>query len=155
MPCINLVPRLMCMDREKRTWYTLFPHAQFPQDFWEFGNFHKIYSVTLTSARHAYFFHMKDAYHWPALCGRWQGSDEDTQLFACRNCLFIPPKHCSMWLTQFSLWSSLIASNEAKQTVTIRVILFLTSKLLIWVSDPCRVTFQQVNRNWPQFLCSA
>ena len=39
------------MGGEKRAWYTLFAHAQFPQDFWEFGNFRKIRSVTLTSAR--------------------------------------------------------------------------------------------------------
>ena len=31
----RLVPRLSCMGREKRAWYTLFAHAQFPQDFWE------------------------------------------------------------------------------------------------------------------------
>ena len=24
---------------ERKAWYTLFAHAQFPQDFWEFGNF--------------------------------------------------------------------------------------------------------------------
>ena len=24
---------------EERAWYTLFVHAQFSQDFWEFGNF--------------------------------------------------------------------------------------------------------------------
>ena len=34
------------MGGEKRAWYTLFAHAQFPQDFWEFGNFCKICSVT-------------------------------------------------------------------------------------------------------------
>jgi len=28
-----------CVWAEKRAWYTLFAHAQFPQDFWEFGNF--------------------------------------------------------------------------------------------------------------------
>ena len=51
----SLVPRLLCVSGEKRTWYTLFAHAQFPQDFWEFGSFHKICSVTLTFARHADF----------------------------------------------------------------------------------------------------
>ena len=30
------------MGREKkRAWYTMFAHTQFPQDFWEFGNFLK------------------------------------------------------------------------------------------------------------------
>ena len=35
----SLIPRLSCVGREKRAWYTLFAHAQFSQDFWEFGNF--------------------------------------------------------------------------------------------------------------------
>ena len=52
--CSSLVPRLLCMGGEKRAWYTLFAHAQFPQDFWEFGNFH----YTLTSARQADFSHI-------------------------------------------------------------------------------------------------
>ena len=34
-----------CMGGEKRAWYTLFAHAQFSQDFWEFGNSCKICSV--------------------------------------------------------------------------------------------------------------
>ena len=36
---ISLVPRLSHVGGEKRAWYTLFAHAQFSQDFWEFGNF--------------------------------------------------------------------------------------------------------------------
>ena len=60
----SLVPRLLCMGGEKRAWYTLFVYAQFPQDFWEFGNFLKICSVTLTSTRQANFCHIyKDACH--------------------------------------------------------------------------------------------
>ena len=35
---VSLVPKLLCVGGEKRAWYTLFVHAQFPQDFWEFGN---------------------------------------------------------------------------------------------------------------------
>ena len=35
----SLVPRLSCVGGEKRAWYALFAHAQFSQDFWEFGNF--------------------------------------------------------------------------------------------------------------------
>ena len=35
----QFVPRLSCVGGEKRAWYTLFAHAQFSQDFWEFGNF--------------------------------------------------------------------------------------------------------------------
>ena len=52
-----------CVGGEKRAWYTLFAHAQFSQDFWEFGNSRKICSITLTSARHADFSHTKDACH--------------------------------------------------------------------------------------------
>ena len=32
----SLIPRLSCVGG---AWYTLFAHAQFSQDFWEFGNF--------------------------------------------------------------------------------------------------------------------
>ena len=59
----NLALGLLCVGGEKRAWYVLFAHAQFPQDFWEFGNFHKICSVTLTSARHADFSHIKGGCH--------------------------------------------------------------------------------------------
>ena len=52
-----------CVGGEKIAWYTLFAHAQFSQDFWEFGNSRKICSVTLTSARHADFSRTKDACH--------------------------------------------------------------------------------------------
>ena len=37
--------------RRERAWYTLFVHAQFPLYFREFGNFHKICSITLMSVR--------------------------------------------------------------------------------------------------------
>jgi len=46
---------------EEREPGTLFAHAQFPQDFWEFGNFCKICSVTPTSARYADFSRIKGA----------------------------------------------------------------------------------------------
>ena len=36
---LSLIPRLSCVGREKRAWYTLFAHPQLSQDFWEFGNF--------------------------------------------------------------------------------------------------------------------
>ena len=61
----RLVPRLSCVGRQKRAWYTLSVHAQFLQDFWEFGTFCKICSVTLTSARHADFSRLKEACYWP------------------------------------------------------------------------------------------
>ena len=50
--CNSLVPRLLCVGGGKRAWYTLFVHAEFPHDFWEFGNFGKICSVTLTCEAH-------------------------------------------------------------------------------------------------------
>ena len=37
--------------RRKRAWYTPFAHAQFPLDFWEFGNFREVCSITLTSVK--------------------------------------------------------------------------------------------------------
>ena len=49
-----------CVGGEKRAWYTPFAHAQFFQDFWEFGNSRKICSITLTSARHADFSRIKE-----------------------------------------------------------------------------------------------
>ena len=49
-----------CVGGEKRAWYTQFVHAQFFQDFWEFGKSHKICSITLTSAKHADFSRIKD-----------------------------------------------------------------------------------------------
>ena len=51
--------------KRKRAWYTLFSHAQFPLDFWEFENFCKISSVTPTSTRYADFSLIKGACHWP------------------------------------------------------------------------------------------
>ena len=38
------------MDGEKGASYTLFAHAQFPQDFWEFGTTHKICYINLCKA---------------------------------------------------------------------------------------------------------
>ena len=52
------------VERKEPSWYTLFAHDQFPQDLWEFGNFSKIWSVTLPSARHPDFSCKKDACHW-------------------------------------------------------------------------------------------
>ena len=87
----SLIPRLLRVGREKRAWYTLLVHAQFLQDFWEFGNFYKISSVTLTSARHTNFSHMKDGCHWPCFVGQWWRSEKGTQLLVCRNCSHICP----------------------------------------------------------------
>ena len=60
---LSLVSRLLWEGGEKKSLYTLFVHAQLYRDFLEFGNFHKICSVTLTSARHTDFPCIKDACH--------------------------------------------------------------------------------------------
>ena len=75
----------------KRPWYTLFVYAQFPKDFWEFGNLCKTCSVTLTSVRHPNFFLIKDASYDHTLCGWWRRNDEGIQLFACRICPCVCP----------------------------------------------------------------
>ena len=94
----------------------------------------KTCSVTLTSARHTDFSRIKDAATDHALCGRRQGSDEGTRFFACRNCPCIHPLQLNTLARDWhnlSLWSSPITSNEAMQAVTVKAILFLTSKLLV------------------------
>ena len=79
-----------CIGGEKRAWYTLFAHAQFSQDFWEFGNSHKICSVTLTSVSHADFSRIKDACHRPhslqTMTKERRRSDEGTQPFVYKSC---------------------------------------------------------------------
>ena len=63
----------MWAEKKKRAWYTLFAHAWFPHDFW------KIYSVTLTSARHD-FYCMKDACH--LACSVWTATKEQKRYSA-------------------------------------------------------------------------
>ena len=100
----NHVPRLSCVGRGKRAWYTLFVHAQFSQNFWKFGNFCKTCCITLTSVRHANFSHTKDACHWPRSVWMmmrqwWRYSALCLQELSTH--LPIPAKHCHTWLTQF------------------------------------------------------
>ena len=126
----SLVLRLM-RGRGERAWYTLFVHAQFSQDFWEFGNSCKICSVTLTSTRHTDFSRIKMPATGHALCRRWWGNDEGTQLFACKSCPHVRPFQLNAVAREWrnlSIWSSPITSNEAMQTVTDKAILFVTSK---------------------------
>ena len=91
----------------------------------------KTCSVTLTWARHTDFSRIKDAATDYALCERWRGSDEGTRLFASRNCPPVRPLQLNAsacdW-RNLSLWTSPITSNEAMQTVTVKAILFFTSK---------------------------
>ena len=87
---------------EKKEPGTQFTHAQFPQDFWEFGNFRKICSVTPTSARYADFSRRKGACPWP--CSLWTMTKERRGHSALlwqelSTCSWIPAKHCSTWLT--------------------------------------------------------
>ena len=63
MEC-NLNPRLLCVGGEKWAWHAVFAHTHFPQDYWEFWKFPQSLSITLTSARHADFSHVRDACHW-------------------------------------------------------------------------------------------
>ena len=93
---INLVPRLPCMGREIGAWYTLIAHAQFSQDYWEFGNFHKVCSITLTSTKRPDFSRMKVSLIM--LCV--DGKKGVIKVLTCRMCLSIPAKWCSTWLTQ-------------------------------------------------------
>ena len=92
-----------CVGGEKRAWYTLFAHAQFHQDFWEFGNFRKICSVTLTSARHVDFSRIKDACNWPRsvyTMTRERRRYSALRLQELSTCLSIPAKRCGTWLMQ-------------------------------------------------------
>ena len=102
--------------KRKRAWYTLFAHAQFPLDFWEFENFCKISSVTPTSTRYADFSLIKGACHWPRSV--WTMTKE-RRLQKLSMCSWIPAEHCSTWHSLF-LWSSPITSKEAMQTVTVK-----------------------------------
>ena len=95
--------RLLCVGEEKRAWYTLFVHAQIPQNIWVFGNFHKICFVTLTSVRHADFSCIKDACHWPRSL---QTMTRERRMYSVLRlqelsmCSSIPGKRCSTWMTQ-------------------------------------------------------
>ena len=132
----SLVPRLSCVGREKQPGTHCLRMLSFPRISGNLEIFHKTCSVTLTSVRHTHFSRIKDAATDYSLCGQWRGSDEGTRLFACRNC----PRVHLLQLTasapdwrNLSLWSSPITLNEAMQTVTVKAILFLTSKLLVCV----------------------
>ena len=99
----SLVTRLLCVGGEKRAWYTLFTHAQLPQDFWEFGNFRKSCLVTLTFARHADWLLLLKRCHWPHFM--WMTTMKPWKDSArCLQKLFmpssIPAKRCDTWLMQ-------------------------------------------------------
>ena len=117
----------------RSTWYTLFAHVRLPTFFsGKLRNFRKINSVTLTLACQS----ISPVWKMPAidhaLSKRWWGSDENTQLFTCKNyspvCPFQVNTVASEWCN-LSLWSSLIALNEMIQAIAVKVITFLTLNL--------------------------
>ena len=134
-----LVPRLSCMGREKRAWYTLFVHAQFPQHFWEFGKFCKICSITLTSARHADFSRIKDERRrYSAPC-----------LQELSTCSCIPAKHCSMWLMKslpLKFTDRFKQSNADSYHRHDIVFDLKTAHMSVRRSITMQAAFQQVNR---------
>ena len=86
----SLVSNLSCVGGDERAWYTLFAHAQLPQEFWEVENFHKSCSITLAyrgTLTSPVYKMMPATDH--TLCGRW--SYVGSQLFACRNCPHVHP----------------------------------------------------------------
>ena len=97
------VPWLHEWAEKKVVWYTLFAHAQFPEDFLEFGSFHKICSITLTSAMYANFSQVKDACYWlhsvwTMSMKRWRQSTLYLQELSMH--LSISAKCYDTWLTQ-------------------------------------------------------
>ena len=97
----------------------------------ELGNFHKIYSVTLTSVCQS----ISLVWTMPAidhdLLKRWRGNDENTQHFTCKN---FSPVHSFQVNTvarewcNLSLWSSSIALNKMIQATAVKMIAVLTFK---------------------------
>ena len=81
------------VDEKKKAWYTQFAHAQFPQDFWEFENFHKCLLCYTNLCEACWLFLGERCLYATdyALCGRWRGSDEGNHLFTCRNYLCASP----------------------------------------------------------------
>ena len=93
----------------------------------ELGNFCKIYSVTLSSICQS----ISPVWKMPAidhaLSKRWRGSDENTQLFACKNYSPICPFQVNTVAREgcnLSLWSSSIALNEMIQAIVVKAIAF-------------------------------
>ena len=82
--------------------HTVCVYSVLPRISGNFGNFRKICSVILTSARHANFSRIKDGCHWLQWTReRWRHSALQLQELSMH--LSILVKCCSMWLTQFLL----------------------------------------------------
>ena len=85
----------------------MFAHARFPRFSGELGNFRKIYFVTLNLVCQS----ISPLWKMPAIdhaqSKRWRRSDEDTQLFACKNYSPVCPFQVNTardWCN-LSLWS--------------------------------------------------
>ena len=108
--------------------------AQFPQNFRDLEtSVFCCYTNLLSSHDFSLIWMVPATDH--AQCGQRQCS---TQFFACSNCPrvhpFQPNAVCSTESAIF-LWSSPIASNEMMQSVAVKAILFLASKIPICVSQ--------------------
>ena len=126
-------PGLLCAGGEKRAWYTLFAHAQFPQDFWNLEISINLLHYTKVSARHVLY---KDACHWQhsVWMMKEQRRHSPSSLQKLYMHLSIPAKLNAVacdW-HNLLLWSAWITSNKAMQTIIIKE--FLTSKSPICVS---------------------
>ena len=90
----------------------------------ELGNFRKIYSVTLTSVCQLIspVWKMPGIDH--ALSKRWRGSDENMQLFACKNYLPVCPFQVNTVAREWcnlSLWSRCCQSDSIFDFKTLRM----------------------------------
>ena len=147
MPCRvgpSFIPRLSCMGREKKKTLVYIAHAWLPQDYWEFGNFRKLCSVTQTSAWCANFSWVKDTYNWPHFVWtvtreQWRQSSlclrelsMSFQLNATANDWLSWIKQCRLLLSR---WYCFWPQNCLKVSITLQ----------------CYVAFQQVNRNFHNF----
>ena len=120
----SLVPR--CSKSWKERLVHTLRMCSYPGFSGELGNFRKIYSVTLTSVLSSRFLRPATD-HAPSK--RWQESDENAQLFTCKNyspvCPFQVNTVAREWCN-LSLWNSSIALNEMTQAVAVKAITFLT-----------------------------
>ena len=90
-----------CAWVKKKSLVHAFVHASSPKISGNFGNFHKIYSATLTSVRHADFSHVKDACHpLTMLC-----MDDDKGAVCGTNSFVLFSQLLTHW--RFQTWASL------------------------------------------------
>ena len=97
----------------------MYPH--FPQNFREFGNFHKICSITLASVRHVNFYRMKDSNlgllnHW--LCKIKSFHQQTKGPFPCNMPIYLCCSLCGYPLEwqKWDNWRQVHAMYEAFST---------------------------------------